>query len=160
MKQESGHRSLNVFDPRQPEYRKADDKLLEEFRCNLLSINQPCAFLDMLIPPIKIIDHDQTYAASQHTENVHANNSSIITTPTIIHNIREDDECSHVPKDEWTALECLIAKLSLNVTSEERLKLERDTRNKFSEPQWHSLRCKCITGSKILNVEEFYVKRK
>ena len=31
MKQESGHRSLNVFDPRQPEYRKADDKLLEEF---------------------------------------------------------------------------------------------------------------------------------
>ena len=103
---------------------KADDKLLEEFQCNLLSINPPCAFLDILIPPIKIIDHDKTYAASQHTENVHAYNSSI-TTPTIIHNIREDDECSHAFKDERMALECLIAKLSLNVTSEERLKLER-----------------------------------
>ena len=147
MKQESSHRSLNVFDPRQPEYRKADDKLLEEFRCNLLTINQPCAFLDILIPPIKIIDHDHTYAASQHTENVHVNNSSITTTPTIIHN-SEDDECPHVPKDERMALECLIAKHILNVTSEERLKLERDTRNQSSEPQWHSLRCKRITGSK------------
>ena len=31
MKQESSHRSLNVFDPCQPEYHKADDKVLEEF---------------------------------------------------------------------------------------------------------------------------------
>ena len=39
--------------------------------CDLshLEINQPCAFLDILIPPIKIIDHGHTYAASQHAEN-------------------------------------------------------------------------------------------
>ena len=51
-------RSLNTCDPRQPEDRKLCEGAIEELQCNLLQLNQHCAFLNILIPSIDKIAHD------------------------------------------------------------------------------------------------------
>lgn len=41
-----------MFDSRQPHQRTFDTPAVETLRCDLLSLNQPCAFLDILVPPL------------------------------------------------------------------------------------------------------------
>lgn len=45
--------SPSTYDPRPLEHRSVRLDALEKLRCDLLSLNQPCAFLDILVPPAK-----------------------------------------------------------------------------------------------------------
>ena len=40
------------FDPRPPDYRQLTSEAIEKFRCDLLSLNQPSAFLECLVPSV------------------------------------------------------------------------------------------------------------
>ena len=48
-------------DLRQPEHRAIDHSWIEQLRCDLSSLNLPCAFLDILVPPTSKIQHDHIY---------------------------------------------------------------------------------------------------
>ena len=38
------------YNPQPPEYRTLGNNVIEELHCKLLSLNQPSAFLDILVP--------------------------------------------------------------------------------------------------------------
>ena len=59
---ESKSISISTFDPRQPEHRKNSTGAIENLRCDLLSLEQHCSFLDILVPSVDKISHDHTYA--------------------------------------------------------------------------------------------------
>ena len=62
--------SLSTFDPRQPHQRMLGTAAVETLCCDLLSLNhgQPCAFLDILVPPLDKIIHDHTYSLPSEDE--------------------------------------------------------------------------------------------
>lgn len=108
-------KSASTFDPRQPDDRKLGSEALEKLRCDLLSLNQPCAFLNILVPSVEKIRHDHTYSKSPDEEvaNVYAEPDEI---PSLSHS-----------QGQYTDL-----KSSLNVSLEERIRIERETRNQSS----------------------------
>ena len=52
------------FDPRPLYQRTVFNDVIESFRCDLLSLHEPPAFLDILIPSTKKVENDHTYACS------------------------------------------------------------------------------------------------
>ena len=109
---ESKSISISTFDPRQPEHRKNSTGAIENLRCDLLSLEQHCAFLDILVPSVDKINHDHTYALPPMDE----------VTNMTVEVIDELEEMSlQYPerhKDE--------IKLSLNVSLKERERIERE----------------------------------
>ena len=66
---ERAHGSRIIFDPRPPSLQEADPKALEEFRCDLLRLGQPCGFVNILIPSADKVKHDHSYCShGQRTE--------------------------------------------------------------------------------------------
>ena len=53
--------SDSTFDPRQPNHRNLGCEAMGKLCCDLLSLNQPCAFLDILVPSVDEIRHDHTF---------------------------------------------------------------------------------------------------
>ena len=133
-------KSASTFDPRQPDDCKLGSEALEKLHCDLLSLNQPCAFLNILVPSVEKIRHDHTYSKSLDEEV-----ANVIAEPDEIPSL------SH-SQGRYTDL-----KSSLNVSLEERIRIERETRNQSSQHEWYILRSKRITGSKcgrILNQQQ------
>ena len=62
--------SLSMFDPRQPHQHTLDTTAVETLRCDLLSLNPPCAFLDILVPSLDKITHNHTYSLLSGAEEV------------------------------------------------------------------------------------------
>ena len=54
--------SPSCYDPRPPEHHRVSLEAVEKLRCDLLSLNQPCAFLDILVPSVDKIQHNHCYA--------------------------------------------------------------------------------------------------
>ena len=53
---------------RQPQYREIDhDAALENLRCDLVSVNKPCALLNVLVPQLDKIHLDDTYCMAKPT---------------------------------------------------------------------------------------------
>ena len=42
-------KTASTFDPQQPDDRELESGALEKLRCDLLSLNQPCVFLHILV---------------------------------------------------------------------------------------------------------------
>ena len=61
------------LNPCQPEDRKLCESAIEELRCNLLQLNQYCAFLYILISSVDIIALHHTHALSQ-ADDMHLDN--------------------------------------------------------------------------------------
>ena len=104
-------------------------------RCDLLSLNQPCAFLNILVPSVEKIRHDHSKSPDEEVANVYAE-------------AHEMASISH-SQGRYTDL-----KSSLNVSLEERVRIKKETRDQSSQHKWYILRSKRITGSKcgrILN---------
>ena len=55
-------REASVFDPRPPSLRSLDPGASEQLRCSLMALNQPCAFLHILVPDVQVIQHDHCYS--------------------------------------------------------------------------------------------------
>ena len=130
-----------MFDPRQPHQRTLDTTAVETLRCDLLSLNQPCAFLGILVPSLDKITHDHTYSLLSGNEDVEI--TSELAEPS------ESDvlHCACTTSDNLKAV-CAEIKSTLNVSSAERERIERDTRKQCSQHEWHIVRSKRVTGSK------------
>lgn len=62
--------SQMIYDPRPLNHRKADTEAIEKLRCDLLSINKPCAFSHILIPSVGKIKHDHMYGDQVHVSTL------------------------------------------------------------------------------------------
>ena len=111
--------SLSMFDPRQPHQRTLDTTAVETLCCDLLSLNQPCAFLDILVPSLDKITHDHTYSLLSGDKEVEM--TSELAEPS------ESDVLHCTTSDKLKAV-CAKIKSTLNVSSVERERIERDTR--------------------------------
>ena len=134
-------KSASTFDPQQPNDRELGSGALEKLRCDLLSLNQPCAFLHILVPSVEKVRHDHTYSKSPAKEV-----GSVCARP---------DELVSLPRSQDLSDSDL--KSSRNVSLEERIRVEGETRNQSSRKEWYVARSKRITGSKcgrILNQQK------
>ena len=84
---------------------------METLRCDLLSLNQPCAFLDILVPSLDKITHDHTYSLLSGYDKREPSESDVLHCTT---------------SDNLKAI-CAEIKSTLNLSSVERERIERDT---------------------------------
>ena len=126
------------YDPRPLEYRTIGIDTVEELRCNLLSLNQPSAFLDILVPSKEKVKHDHTYSLPPEMY------VDIEVTKEVV-----SGRLPSYPLDDHEFKEsCFRMKRSLNVLGKERKRIEMETRDQSLQDLWHVVRSKRITGSK------------
>ena len=132
-------RVASVSDPCPESLRTPATHKLEQLRCSLLALNKPCAFLHILVPDVKTVQHDQSY--SLHPSLVEAQPS----VSTIL------DNSPHTPatyNPRVLDVETINnIKVGLQVTSVVRSLVEEDTRQQSSSKQWFSVRAHRITSS-------------
>ena len=137
--------SLMIFDPRPPSLREADPKALEEFRCDLLVLAQPCGFVNTsfhLLTKLNMTTqcpHGQRTeqpSSSDMTANSHIEQERL--TPTT-RNLFMELVSKNVCDDDILEMLCL--------TLQKRAELEEQTR-KQDDSHWHDARQHRITGSK------------
>ena len=126
-------------DPQPQDCRKLGSEAVETLRCNLQSLSHPCAFLDILVPSVDKVIHDHTYS-------LQPSKSSMVTVSRQLE-MSESSISSYPMNDELRAL-CVRAKEALNISQDERERIEVKTQHQSSQPEWHSERSKRITGSK------------
>ena len=129
--------SMTIFDPRPLPLRAADPVALERFRCDLLTLQQPCAFLSVIIPSVKKIEHDHCYFSHKDLEKLDIAAqapSSPFSLPM------------HVSESNTVTKEDVLD--SLFVNEEERTILGKKTRSQSDSADWHEARRLRITGSK------------
>ena len=120
----SSGKNLSTFDPCQPEDHKLCEGVIEKMRCNLLQLNQHCAFL---IPSVNKIAHDHTYALLP-ADDTHSDNRA---TPEAKNSTEEQDNISILNDDNDGVADDNLVILGLQVTDIERLDIERKTRNQI-----------------------------
>ena len=109
-------------------------------RCNLLQLNEHCAFLDVLIPSVDKITHD---ALPPVLDRLHDRD-----TPEEQTNVEEhDDFGSASNKDNEELTDDDLVTLGLKVTESDRFDIEKETRSQHFSKLWHEVRYKRITGS-------------
>ena len=142
LKKVSRSTSVSTFDPPPPAHHKLGHDAIETLRCDLLALNQPLAFLDILVPSADKVRHDHTYSLPPQddvpTVNVECEDES------------DEQDISFCPSDKYES----DVKLSVNVSLEDWERIERETRGQSSQQDWYAVRSKRITGSKcgkILN---------
>ena len=111
--------------------------LLENLRTDMLKFNSSCGLLQLLAPPVEIALHDHDYTTCHYCSDVH---STTITT-TVLH----ETDCLHVPLLERSVS---FDKKVLNVTPEDRHRIEGKTRSQSQSLLWHAERARRITASR------------
>ena len=133
--------SFKEYNP-QPLGLKVDQpQLVENMRVTLLE--QKSAFSQLLMAPVSIALKDHTYCT---TEERLLLPSQLVTTSMSLEQMMID---YYPPPD--------FEKDSLNVTAEERVRIEMATRDQSQSAEWHMVRSRRITGStcgKLLNQKE------
>ena len=141
--QNNKNSSLVLFDPRLSGNQKIGNEAIEKLRCDLLSLDQSPAFLDVLVPSVDKIDHDHKfYSKSQ--------NNLLEDTNSFNHKLAESILSTDLPSftlDCQLIVKCALTKLKSNV-SLERKRIELVTRKQSAQPEWYLVRSKRITGSK------------
>ena len=133
------------FDPCPANHHHLTNKEIETFRCSLLSLNMPFAFLECLVPCFDKINHDHCY-------------SKLPTEAEEIPAVRTTNQPQQLEKENETipfynlnceeVVKCALAKVSLNLSSANRDKTEQETRQQSNNREWFEARSKRITGSK------------
>lgn len=127
--------SQMIYDPRPLDLRQSDPQAIEALRCNLLSINRPCGFLNILVPSVESVMHDP-YATPMGTMPTDVSNDDVCTS----------GDLPVLPEISKATAEVVLS--SLNVDEEGRHLLEENQRNQSSNPVWFQARQNRITGSK------------
>ena len=132
--------SKMVFDPRPLHLRQPDPEAIEKLRCDLLAINKPCAFLNIIVPSVEKVLHDHTYSSQSgskpvRTESIYTGNSGKLTV-----------------SEKSRGAEDILQDLCLD--TDERQVLEENTRAQSSCPLWFEARQHRITGSKCGRIVE------
>ena len=130
-------REASVFDPRPPSLRLPDPRASERLRCGLMTLNQPCAFLHILVPDAQVINHDHCYSLDPSLVEVEKLITPVQTT---------SDDAEYVARilDDSTIV---AFKERLRVSSGLRHQIEQSTRQQSSSMEWFSARAYRITSS-------------
>ena len=137
-------RTPSNFDPRPINLHQPDSEALETLRCDLINLDQPCAFTKILIPSVDKVLHDHSYS-NQRTAEKHPQRDTFMKEP-----------CPLSPEN--LSVQCEETIRQLQVTPEERTKIELLTRQQSKSPLWHEVRFKRLTGwksSQILKQESW-----
>ena len=126
----------SVFDPRPPSFRSHVPEASEQLRCSLMALNQPCAFLHVLVPDVGVINHDHSYSLDPALLE---EERTISTTPVTV----STEYTTRILDDATVA----TVKDNLQVSSLERQHTEEDTRKQSSSSEWFLLRAQRITSS-------------
>ena len=128
------------YDPRPSSLRDPDPMRLGKLRTDLLQLNRPSCLSQLLRAPVKVALHDHNYAAS----SVHG----VVAAVTNDHSVVEKLRLRPCTENCVENSRLKQAKLSLNVTCEERMLIEQNTRTQIQSPEWFAMRARRITGSK------------
>lgn len=132
--------SFKDYNPQPPSLKVDQPRLTENMRIALLE--KKSAFSQLLVAPVSIALKDHTYYISEECQLLQ---SQLITTSISLEQMIDYPQPDVFEKD------------SLNVTPEERVRIEIATRDQSQSAEWHMVRCRRITGStcgKILNQKE------
>ena len=131
------HPIPSQYDPRPLSLRSPiNSTTVENLRTDLLECNPSCALLQVIVPSVDKVKHDHCYIGN--STNVHSSKSDAIST--------SDDEI--VPLLDQVPIDPIIEKRKLNVTMEERRKIEERTRCQSHSFEWFVVRSRRITASK------------
>ena len=146
-----GHRYTPAhYDPRPMSLRSPDMLRLEELRRTLLHLNHPCVLTQLLRAPVKVALHDHNYAK----ESTDTCTNTSICTDNIKLPKKRMQLCAENRVEKYRLEQ---AKSSLNVTSRERMLIEKKTRSQALSFEWFDVRARRITGSKCGKI---YAKKK
>ena len=127
-----------IFDPRPLAYREPDPGALEELRCTLHTLKEPCALLSVLIPCTKKVAHDHCYITTEHNSVKHSSTKHPSFASAFDISLYLD--VSTVTEQSVLKTLCLTAK--------QREELEKETKGQVGNNKWHDSRRYRITGSK------------
>ena len=133
-KQEDSFPVPSCYDPRPISMRSSDPQLIETLRVNLLAVDSHCALLQLLVPPVKVALHDHQYGSHRNESTVLTSNETDMNELQKILAINNNH-----PTDQ---------KSKLNVTLQERKRIEENTRCQSNSSLWHVVRARRITASK------------
>ena len=130
--------SITEYDPRPPSMQVDNPFLLENLRISLLQSSNASAFLQLLVAPEHIAMHDHTYC-SKHTS---------LSQPTY-------SQASILQEEVPNAIQVILGSVSssvftrkdLNISLEERDRIEGKTREQAQSPLWYLVRARRITAS-------------
>lgn len=128
------------YDPHPSSLRDPDPMRLEKLRTDLLQLNCPSCLSQLLRAPVKVALHHHHYAAS----SVYG----VVAAVTNHHSVVEKLRLRPCAENCVENSRLKQAKLSLNVTCEERMLIEQNTRTQIQSPEWFAMRARRITGSK------------
>ena len=137
-----------IYDPRPSSHREVDCQAIEKLRCDLLLINKPCSFSNILIPSVEKNKHDHIY--SNESESVSAISDQSASVLGI--------ELPKVSNTVKTTAEEILQKLHLD--NDQRQKLEEETRDQSSSAIWFQAHQNRITGSKCGRIIQQKAKTK
>ena len=112
--------------------------MLENLRISLLQSNNAPAFLQLLVPPERIALHDHTYC-SRHSSTSQPTQSQ----SEVVH--EEIPSEFQVILDSASTL--IFTRESLNISLEERERIEQNTREQAQSQLWYQVRARRITAS-------------
>ena len=127
----------SVFDPRPPSLRLPDPRASKWLRCSLMALNQPCAFLHILVPDAQIIKHYHCYSLDPSLFKAEKLATPVQTT---------GDNMEYAARilDDSTIV---AFKKHLQVSSELRHRIEESTCQQSSSMELFSARAHRITSS-------------
>ena len=134
--------SQMVYDPRPLHLRQPDPQAVETLRCDLLAINKPCGFTNIIVPSVEKIRHDHTYATQL----------GAMCTSVSDENACSSGQLPVVSKPTKVTAEEILSRLHLD--DEKRRLLEENTRAQSATPLWFQARQNRITGSKCGRIIE------
>ena len=130
--------SIREYDPRPPSTQVDNPSLLENLRVSLLQSSNASAFLQLLVAPEHIALHDHTYC-SKH---------SLLSQPTHGQSEAVQEE---VPREIQAILDSVLTPVftreCLNISMEERERIEEYTREQAQSQLWYLVRARRITAS-------------
>ena len=130
-------RVSSEFDPRPESLRTPNPNASEQLRCSLLALNKPCAFLHILVPDIEKVWHDHSYSRCLH---------SVESAPSV--SISNESNATPAYAARILDVDTIVTfKDRLRVSSSDRCRIEKDTRQQSSSKEWFLVRARRITSS-------------
>ena len=130
--------SIIEYDPQPPSVQVDNPLLLENLRISLLESSNASAFLQLLVAPEHIATHDHTYC-SKDTSLSQPTHSQLKTL--------QEEVPSEIQVILDSASTPVFTKEDLNISLEERERIEENTREQAQSILWHLVRIRRITAS-------------
>ena len=140
--------SITEYDPRPPSIQVDNPLLLENLRVSLLQSTNASAFLQLLVAPQYIALHDHTYCSkhSSLSQPIHSQSEAM-----------QEEVPSEIQAILSSVSTPVFTQESLNVSLEERERIEEDMREQAQSWLWYLVRARRITAStcgKIIHQKE------